>query len=72
MSGIDCPIPPTIANQAAPVSEWKYSSGHINADMISKALHPPSPETLVGNSALPTLLLLTQIPFLSSLFFLCW
>lgn len=26
---------------------WAYSTGHINADMISKHMFPPSPETIV-------------------------
>ena len=26
---------------------WKYSTGFVNADMISQHLHPPSSETLV-------------------------
>jgi hypothetical protein len=28
-------------------SGWTYSAGHINAEMISKALFPPSPQNLV-------------------------
>ena len=26
---------------------WTYSTGHINADMISKHMFPPSPDTIV-------------------------
>jgi hypothetical protein len=35
-------------------SGWTYSAGHINAEMISKALFPPSPQNLVtGPHILP-------------------
>jgi hypothetical protein len=36
------------------LSGWTYNAGHINAEMISKALFPPSPQNLVtGPHILP-------------------
>lgn len=54
-------------NNPIAVSDWKYSSGFVNADMIKEHLFPPSAETLVLMCGPPPMVNYACIPSLNKL-----
>lgn len=49
------------------VSDWKYSSGFINEEMIEKHLFPPSSDTIVLMCGPPPMINFACIPNLDKL-----
>ncbi|XP_066585785.1 NADH-cytochrome b5 reductase 2 isoform X2 [Prorops nasuta] len=47
--------------------EWKYSTGHINADMIKNHMFPPSPDTMVLMCGPPPMINMACNPSLDKL-----
>ena len=47
--------------------DWTYSTGHINADMISKHMFPPSEDTIVLMCGPPPMINFACIPNLDKL-----